>query len=85
MPGSAWTNNGLRSKSSRLGEALLTCINKSVRPITSFKDLKPSEAKISLTSVAINVNKFTTLSGVPVNFSLNFSSCVHTPTGQVLE
>ena len=51
----------------------------------SFNDLKPSSAKISLTSEAIKVNKFTILSGVPVNFSLNFSSCVHTPTGQVFE
>ena len=33
----------------------------------------------------MKVNKFTTLSGVPVNFSLNFSSCVQTPTGQVFE
>ena len=40
----------------------------------SFNDLKPNLAKISLTSVAINVNRLTTLSGVPVNFSLNFSS-----------
>ena len=51
----------------------------------SFKDLKPSSASISLTSDAIKVNKFTILSGVPVNFSLNFSSCVQTPTGQVFE
>ena len=31
-------------------------------------------ANISLTSRAINVNKLTTFSGVPVNFSLSFSS-----------
>ena len=85
FPGSAWTNKGFKSKSSKLGEALFTCINKSVLPIISFRDLKPSFARISLTSDAIKVNKFTTLSGVPVNFSLNFSSCVHTPTGHVLE
>ena len=42
--------------------------------ISSFKDLKPSSAKISLTSDAIKVNKFTILSGVPLNFSLSFSS-----------
>jgi len=51
----------------------------------SFNDLNPSSAKISLTSDAMKVNRFTTLSGVPVNFSLNFSSCVQTPTGQVFE
>ena len=84
-PGSACTNKGLRSKSSKFGDALLTCIKRSVLPIISFKDLNPNSDKISLTSVAIKVNKFTILSGVPVNFSLNFSSCVHTPTGHVLE
>ena len=51
----------------------------------SFKDLNPILAKISLTSDAIKVNKFTTLSGVPLNFSLNFSSWVQTPTGHVFE
>ena len=35
--------------------------------------------------MAINENKLTILSGVPVNLSLNFSSWVHTPTGQVFE
>ena len=64
---------------------MLTCLKRSVLPIISFKDLKPSSARISLTSFAINLNKLTTLSGVPVNFSLSFSSCVQTPTGQVLE
>ena len=64
---------------------MLTCLSKSVLPITSFKDLKPSSLKISLTSCPIKVNKFTTLSGVPVNFSLSFWSWVHTPTGHVLE
>mgnify|MGYP000465020388 CR=1 FL=1 len=34
-------------------------------------DLNPNDDKISLTSVATNLNKFTTFSGVPVNFSLN--------------
>ena len=43
-------------------------------PIISFNDLKPKLAKISLTSSAIKVNKLTTFSGVPVNFSLSFSS-----------
>ena len=84
-PGSAWTNSGFKSKSSRLDEALLTCLNKSVLPIISFKDLKPNWAKISLTSLAIKLNKFTTFSGVPENFFLNSSSWVHTPTGHVLE
>ena len=74
FPGSAFTNSGFRSKSSKFDEPLLTCLNKSVLPITSFKFLKPSSAKISLTSEAIKVNKLTTLSGVPTNFSLNFSS-----------
>ena len=37
----------------------------------SLIDLNPNEAKISLTSVATNLNKLTTFSGVPVNFSLN--------------
>ena len=44
-------------------------------------DLNPNDDKISLTSVATNLNKFTTLSGVPVNFSLNEGSWLHTPTG----
>ena len=73
-PGSACTKSGFKSKSSRLGDPLLTCFNKSVLPITSFKELKPSDAKISLTSVATKVKKFTTFSGVPVNFSLSFLS-----------
>ena len=50
---------------------MLTCLNKSVLPIISFIDLNPNSAKISLTSLAINVNKFTTLSGVPPNLSVN--------------
>ena len=49
-------------------------LNKAVEVLWTFRNINLS-----------NVNKFTTLSGVPVNFSLNFSSCVHTPTGQVLE
>ena len=53
---------------------LLTCFNKSVLPTISFKDLKPRLAKISLTSSAINENKLTTFSGVPVNFFLSSSS-----------
>ena len=36
--------------------------------------INPNEAKISLTSSAIKVNKFTTFSGVPENFFLKFSS-----------
>ena len=40
----------------------------------SFIDLNPREARISLTSVAANLNKFTTFSGVPVNFSRKASS-----------
>ena len=85
FPGSACTNKGFKSRSSKFDEPLLTCINKSVLPIISFRDLKPISANISLTSVAIKVNKFTTLSGVPENFSLNFSSWVQTPTGHVFE
>jgi len=42
--------------------------------IKELKDLKPISAKISLTSLAINENKLTTLSGVPENFFLNSSS-----------
>ena len=85
LPLSACTKSGFKSKSSRFGEALLTCIKRSVLPIISFNDLKPIFAKISRTSDAIKVNKLTTLSGVPVNFSLSFSSWVQTPTGHVLE
>ena len=33
----------------------------------------------------MKLNKLTTFSGVPVNFSRSAGSCVHTPTGQVLE
>ena len=76
--------SGCRSKSSKFGDPVLTCFNKSVLPIISFNFLKPNSANISLTSSAINLNKFTTFSGVPLNFSLNFLSCVQTPTGQVL-
>ena len=47
--------------------------------------MKPSSAIISLTSWAIKLNRFTTFSGVPLNFSLSFSSWVQTPTGQVFE
>ena len=64
---------------------LLTCLKRSVLPTISFKVLKPRLAKISLTSWAIKVNKLTTLSDVPVNFFLKFSSWVQIPTGQVLE
>ena len=37
---------------------MLTCLSKSVLPITSFKVLNPSLARISLTSFAINENRF---------------------------
>ena len=42
--------------------------------IISFIVLNPKFANISLTSCAINVNKFTIFSGVPLNFSLSFVS-----------
>ena len=45
----------------------------------------PGEARISRTSSAMKLNRFTTFSGEPVNFARKRSSCVHTPTGQVLE
>ena len=61
-------------KSSKSDFPLLTCFKRSVLPIISFKFLKPKSAKISLTSFAMNVNKFTTFSGVPVNFFFKFSS-----------
>ena len=85
LHGSALTNKGLRSRSSRLGEPLLTCLSKSVLPIISLSVLNPNAASISLTSSEINLNKFTTLSGVPVNFFHKSSSCVQTPTGHVFE
>ena len=66
--------SGCRSKSSKFEDPVLTCFNKSVLPIISFNVLKPNSANISLTSSAINVNKFTTFSGVPPNFSLKFLS-----------
>ena len=74
-PGSVFTNNGFKSKSSKFGEPLLTCLRRSVLPIISFRFLNPNEAKISLTSSATNLKKLTTFSGVPVNFFLNSSSC----------
>ena len=64
---------------------MFTWDNKSVLPIISLTDLNPNDASISLTSVAANLNKLTTFSGVPVNFSLKDLSWLHTPTGQVLE
>ena len=85
FPGSAWTNKGFKSKSSKFEDPLLICFNKSVLPITSFKDLNPRLAKISLTSSAIKLKRFTTFSGVPENFFLKFSSCVATPSGHVLQ
>ena len=72
MQGSGRINRGCKSKSSKFEDPVLTCFNKSDLPIISFNVLKPRSAKISLTSCAINVNKFTTFSGVPLNFSLNF-------------
>ena len=84
-PGSAWTSKGFKSKSSKFDAPLFTWDNKSVLPIISLIDLNPSEASISLTSVAANLNKLTTFSGVPVNFSLKDLSWLQTPTGQVLE
>ena len=82
-PGSAWTNKGFKSRSSKLDAPLLTWDNKSVLPMISFTDLNPREASISLTSVATKVNKLTTFSGVPLNFSLKALSWLQTPTGQV--
>ena len=41
---------GFRSKSSKFGDPLLTCLKRSVLPIISFKDLNPSSDRISLTS-----------------------------------
>ena len=38
-PGSAWINNGLKSKSSRSVEPLLTCFNRSLLPIISVNEL----------------------------------------------
>ena len=84
-PGSAWTNRGFRSRSSKFEAPLFTCVSKSVRPIISFIDLNPKEDKISRTSVATNLNKFSTFSGVPVNLSLSEGSWLHTPTGHVFE
>ena len=72
FPGSGKIKSGCKSKSSKFDEPVLTCFNKSVLPIISFNVLKPNSANISLTSSAINLNKFTTFSGVPLNFSLNF-------------
>ena len=48
-PGSVCTSKGLRSKSSRFGEPLFTCVKRSVLPIISYRDLYPSDAIISLT------------------------------------
>ena len=48
--GSARTKRGFRSKSSKFGDPLLTCLKRSVLPIISFKDLNPSSDRISLTS-----------------------------------
>ena len=84
-PGSACTSNGFKSRSSKFDAPLFTWDNKSVLPIISLIDLNPSEASISLTSIATNLNKFTTFSGVPVNFSLKEGSWLQTPTGQVFE
>ena len=58
---------------------------KTIKSSNSSKDLKPKDDKISLTSSAIKENKLITFSGVPVNLSLSFLSCVQTPTGHVLE
>ena len=46
---------------------------------------KPSEARISRTSSAMKLKRFTTFSGEPAKRSRSFGSWVQTPTGQVLE
>ena len=40
---------------------------------------------MSRTSSAMKENRLITFSGVPSNFARSVSSCVQTPTGQVLE
>src|SRR5439155_1427025 len=56
---------------------------RSVCPIISLSVRKPSLAMISRSSCATNFMKFTTWSGLPMNFARNSGFCVATPTGQV--
>ena len=55
----------------------------SARPIISSIVRKPSSAISSRTSSAMKRKKFSTNSGVPVNFLRSSGSCVAMPTGQV--
>ena len=57
----------------------------SARPRISPTERAPSEARISRTSWAIRLNRFTTLSALPVNRSRSAGSWVQTPTGQVFD
>ena len=57
--------------------------NKSVRPIRSSTFFTPSLAMYSLSSCAINFIKFSTYSGLPLNFLRSSGFCVATPTGHV--
>ena len=65
------TNKEFKSKVSTVILSLLICLNKSVLPIISLIDLKPSLDKISLASLAIKEKRLTTFSGEPSNFFLS--------------
>ena len=56
----------------------------SVRPTISLTVRNPRSAMISRICSAMNIMKLITCSGLPVNFFRSSSSCVATPTEQVL-
>ena len=55
----------------------------SVCPIASSSVRKPSAARCSRTSWAMNSMNATTYSALPSNFARSTGFCVATPTGQV--
>mmetsp|Transcript_5396 Transcript_5396/g.10836 ORF Transcript_5396/g.10836 Transcript_5396/m.10836 type:complete len:205 (+) Transcript_5396:3108-3722(+) len=61
-----------------------SCCKRSVRPTISFTVRMPSIAIHSLTSSPTIHRKFTTWSGIPLNFLRSSGSCVAIPTGHTL-
>mmetsp|Transcript_101 Transcript_101/g.410 ORF Transcript_101/g.410 Transcript_101/m.410 type:complete len:292 (+) Transcript_101:791-1666(+) len=63
---------------------VLACVNRSLRPITSSRDLYPMRASSTRTSCAQNWKKFTKSPGAPGKRARSSSRCDATPTGQLL-
>ena len=75
---------GVRSKPSAFQWSMAAWVSsRSTLPMASSSVRHPSSASISRTSSATNSMKFTTNSGLPVNFLRSSGFCVAIPTGQV--